>query len=256
MSKATAVKKTAARQIDITSEYDVFQRLPGNRDIDTLHVANLVKAMEEEYIFSPILVNQEFQVLDGQHRLEAHKRLGLPVPYFWDNVGDLSTVQRMNNSQKSWTNDDYAKSYIERGLKDYEIYKWFKESFGMPHTVCLILLEGVDGRGQSKRFRGGEFKVKNIELAKRKAAVLSNLSEFFTHWKDAAFLRALNTALNKKGFDIQQFIHKVALNSKMLVPCTSTDQYAQLIEEIYNFRSTKRIPIRFGEDDLKSPWRS
>lgn len=259
MSKTNGAKPSIssikARDVATTTEYDVFKRLPGNRSVDPLHVANLVKAMEEEYIFSPILVNQEFEVLDGQHRLEAHKRLGLPVPFFWGEVGDLSTVQRMNNSQKGWTNDDYANSYIEKGIQDYVTYKWFKDSFKMPHMICVILLNGGEQRGLSKLFKGGEFKVKNLELAKQKAAVLSTLSKYFTHWKDAGFLRALTTAMNKKGFDIQQFIHKVAMNSTMLVPCVSTDQYLQLIEEIYNFRSTKKIPVRHAMDDPDSKWR-
>lgn len=248
-------KTVGARQVEWTSEYDVFSRLPGNRDIDLLHVSTLVKAMEKEYIFSPILVNQDFQVLDGQHRLEAHRRLQKPIPFYWDEVGDLEAVQRLNSTQKGWTNADYAQSFVERGFKDYEIYTWFKKSYGLPYTVCLVLLSGSEYRGLSRSFKTGDFKVKNLEVAKKKAVILSQLAPYFTHWKDGGFLRAMNTALRKKGFDVQQFIHKVAVNSTMLVPCTSMDQYMQLIEEVYNFRSSKKVPIRFGEDDPKSPWR-
>lgn len=250
-----SAKTLGPRQVEFTTEYEVFSRLNGNRDVDKLHVANLVKAFEEEYIFSPILVNQNFEVLDGQHRLEAHKILGLPVPFYWDEVGDLESVQRLNNTQKAWSIDDYAQSYIERGFKDYEMYKWFKESYGMPHTVCLVLLGGQDNKGLHARFRQGQFKVKNLELAKQKASILTQLAQYFTHWKDGKFLRAMNTALNKKGFDVQTFMHRVAVNSTMLVPCTSTDQYLQLIEEVYNFRSTNKVPIRYGEEDPKSKWR-
>jgi hypothetical protein len=248
------MSKVEPRTVTSTSDYNLFTRLPGNRDIDPIHVNNLVKAMEKEYVFDPISVNESFQVLDGQHRLEAHKRLGIPVPYYWDTVGDLETVQKLNNSQKNWTNEDYTKSFIERGFKDYEIYKSFKEAYGLPHVICIILLSG-EHRGRNKMFKTGNFTVRNLKLAQQKATILTQLEPYFSHWKEASFLRAMNKALIKEGFDVQTFIHRAAANSTMFVPCTSVDQYLLLIENVYNFGAATKTGIRFAADDVNSPWK-
>lgn len=250
----TNPKDVPMRQVEYTSEYSVFSRLPGNREIDMGHVAGLVRSMQKKYRFAPIYVNQDFQVLDGQHRLEAHRILQIPVPYYWDEGGDVEDVQTLNSTQKRWENEDYVKSFIERGYTEYKVYEWFKNHYRLPHSVCCALLMG-EIRGLRKIFQNGQFKVKNLELAKKKTSILTQLSEYFTHWKDANFLRAMNFALTRKGFDVQTFIHKVALNPTMLAPCVSVNQYLALIEEVYNFRAVKKVPIRFGETDEKSKWK-
>lgn len=258
MTKAVEAKtiKGKARQVEFTSEYGVFERLPGNRKIDSAHVKALVMAMQENYIFSPILVNQDFQVLDGQHRLEAHRQLGIPVPYFWDTVeGGLRDVQNLNSTQKRWSNEDYVESYIEQGKQDYITYKWFKDTYGLTHSVSTLLLGG-GVKARRREFVAGLFKVKNLELAKKKAGVLKEVAPHFSHWRDDNFMRAMNIALTKKGFEVQTFLHKVATNPTMLQPCVSVDQYLSLIEEVYNFRSTKKVAVKYGQEDEQSKWKS
>ena len=67
------MKKT----IRVTKNYEQFGYKFGNRKVEMNpnHVKKLVKAMSENYIPIPIMVNSNFEVLDGQHRLEAIKQL-------------------------------------------------------------------------------------------------------------------------------------------------------------------------------------
>ena len=51
---------------------------------------------------------------------------------------------------------------------------------------------------------------------------------------------------NKKNqFNFDEFIHKVKLRPNMLVPCGTTDQYVEMIEDIYNFKRSKKVNLRF-----------
>jgi hypothetical protein len=236
------------RSIDVTSEYDIFQRLPGNRALSENHIKQLMEAMREQDLFVPILVNQEFQVIDGQHRLEARKRLGLPVPFYWTEGLGLSQVQGLNSTQKGWRNEDFVDAYIELGNNEYRTYKWFRSKYGIPHEATVWLLTGSDMRKVRDRFQHGDFTVTDLEGGKRKAEMLQQIKPFFKHWKHGSFIKAFLIVLNREGFDFKTFMHRVKMNPTMLVPCPSIDGYLRLIEEVYNYRSPKKIPLRFGHD--------
>lgn len=239
------------KQLEVTTEYEVFSRLPGNRQISEAHVKSLMNAMRQNDLFVPILVNDNFEVVDGQHRLEARKRLGLPVPYYWTSGLGLEEVQKLNSTQQGWKNEDYMKSYIELGIKDYEVYKWFRDKYGLPHRASFWLLTGGDSRQMKNIFQSGSMKVMDLEGAKKRADMLLAVGKYFTEWKDSSFIRALFIALNREGFDFKTFLHRVAGNTALLRRCASTDQYLQLIEEAFNYRAVKKVPIRFGEDIKK-----
>lgn len=255
--KPTVPKRPAInpRCIDVTSEYDVFKRLPGNRAVSETHVRNLMDAMREHDLFTPILVNQDFAVIDGQHRLEARKRLGFPVPYYWEEHLTLKDVQGLNSTQKSWKNQDFADAYIELGFESYKTYKWFRSKYGLPHKAACCLLEGGPSHGVSERFRNGTFTVRDLEGGKRKAEMLGEIREHFPkNWKHDAFIAAFLIVLGRDGFEFKTLMHRIKLNPMLMRPCRTQDQYLQMIEEVYNYRSPKKVPLRFGVD--KQPERS
>ena len=231
----------------MTTEYDIFKEMKGNRARSEKHVQNLMDAMRENDLFTPILVNQNFEVIDGQHRLEARRRLGIPVPYYWTEGLGLPEVQRLNSTQKGWTNDDYLQSYIDLGNENYKQYEWFRRRYGLPHIPTIWLLHG-EAANLSKVFREGGLKVRNLERAKEKAALLAELAPHFSHWKDAPFVKAFLFCLNRTGFDFKTFLHRVKQNPTMLKPCTTIDGYMLLIEEVYNYRALKKVPLRYGAE--------
>ena len=61
--------------------YTKFTLLDDNRDINDVHVEALAKSMKKSGQLMPIIVNENLEVLDGQHRLKACELLGLPVAY-------------------------------------------------------------------------------------------------------------------------------------------------------------------------------
>lgn len=87
-----------------TKEYDRFSFLTANRPVDYNHV-NKIKKSLQEYGFldsQPITVNNEMQIIDGQHRFVACKEMGLPIKFVQvqpkriDNIlVSLNTTQKM-----------------------------------------------------------------------------------------------------------------------------------------------------------------
>ena len=64
--------------IYITADYGKFKKLPGNRDVKgTQKIIDSIETVG--YVLSPILVNENMEVIDGQNRLDALRALKLPV---------------------------------------------------------------------------------------------------------------------------------------------------------------------------------
>lgn len=243
------------REIDVTDEYDVFERLPGNRTVDEGHVIRLMNSMKEKDLFVPIIINTNFQVIDGQHRLEARKRLKLPVPYVVSGNYGLEDVQSLNSKQKSWTITDFAKSFVELGKKDYEIYLWFRKQYDLPHGSAMALLTdtpvtiGGGGRHNFREiFENGALKVKNLAKAKAQAEDILKLQPHFDHWNSRNFINALMFCWRKKAFAFDKFMERVVANPTMLKACANTEMYVSMIEDLYNFRSKNKVSLRYGED--------
>ena len=65
-----------------TEDYSVFQKLNGNRDVLESRKNKIMESiLERGWIRNPIVVNQKFEVIDGQGRLEALQELKMPVEY-------------------------------------------------------------------------------------------------------------------------------------------------------------------------------
>lgn len=139
-----------AGNIYVTNDYDKFKRLEGNRDVKTAKkVLDSINAVG--YVLSPILVNEKFEIIDGQHRLEALKKLNLPVYYIMQPGIGEEECKYLNTGQTNWTTMDYIQSYSEKGIKDYlrlsslllEFGKSFKLEGVISFTTSIPLSGGT-----------------------------------------------------------------------------------------------------------------
>lgn len=232
-----------------TRDYKIFKIMKGNRPIDEAHVTKLMKSMRNRDLLIPITCNSKMEVLDGQHRLEARKRLAYAVPYYVTGDFGLEEVQSINASQKSWTNADFCKSFIQLGKKDYEIYQWFIQTYKLPHNESVRLLMAIEiEQGSVKNiFQAGDFRVKNLQGAKNVAEMLSELAPFFDHWTQRTFVSAVVRLLKKKAFDWKVFMKKVEMNPTLLQVCMTREQYLDLIEKIYNYKAQNKVSLKYGD---------
>lgn len=66
----------------MTDDLTKFKVLDGNRKIKESHRQELIASIDKHgFIMNPIIVNENFEVIDGQTRLAACKELGVPVYY-------------------------------------------------------------------------------------------------------------------------------------------------------------------------------
>lgn len=83
-----------------TYDYDKFHIMEkGNRDID--HDKKIALSMKEDFLFSPILVNEKMEIIDGQNRFFASKALGKPIYYIIKNGYGIREVRILNSNAKT-----------------------------------------------------------------------------------------------------------------------------------------------------------
>lgn len=107
-----------------TTDYSMFKFMGGNRNIDERHVKHIMSLIcEFGYVQEDIIVNEFMEICEGQHRFEALKRLGLPIPYKIVPGLRREHVILLNTSSKNWRTVDYIDSYASDNNPSYQRLK-------------------------------------------------------------------------------------------------------------------------------------
>jgi len=186
-------------QLRITDEYDKFSFVRGNRDINPVHLERLRKSMEREYLVSIILVNEHREIIDGQHRFMICKENGWPFHYIILQDYGLKEVHIYNQHSSDWTMTQFMESYAKMELKEYKIYKFFKEKYNFPHDSTLPILLGIYGNPGSfnrEKFKDGLFKVKDFTRATKIADMIYSFSKYYEGFRRHTFIMAFLYILN------------------------------------------------------------
>jgi hypothetical protein len=64
-----------------TIDYDKFKFIKSNQKINRNHVEILKEIMKNKVLPMPIIVNQELEIINGKHRFQALKELGLSIKF-------------------------------------------------------------------------------------------------------------------------------------------------------------------------------
>ena len=89
--------------IHCTHDLSVFKIIDGNRNINLGHVDRLVKSIKDNgFLKTPIIVNKFYEVVDGQHRLEAAKKINSQIYYIKVDDYDLNTAITLNANSSNF----------------------------------------------------------------------------------------------------------------------------------------------------------
>jgi len=234
-------------QVYTTKDYFMFKPVNGNRNLNELHIRRLKESMKSNYLFTVIIVNENYRIIDGQHRFEVIKDLQLPLNYIICKGYGLAEVQILNQNSKNWTADDFMEGYCDLGKNDYIIYREFKQKYGFGYYECMGMLIGSASSGSAYRkiFDNGTFKVTNYENACKNADLICMIEPYYSGYKRRAFVYAMLQMFKNQNFEFTEFIQKLKTQPTALVDCVDTKQYVSLIEEIYNYRRREKVNLRY-----------
>lgn len=247
-----------------TMDYSLFKPMNGNRNVNKVHVNRLIKSFRKSYLISPIIVNKYYQIIDGQHRFEAAKTIGLPLYYFIVPEYGLQEVQTLNENMKNWNKSDYLNAYCDLGNPEYLQFRNFTRRFPeFSVSSCEVLLTekltnneassskmfitdtNKDGSYALRCFQEGDLKIQDYNRAVKNAEKIMQIKQYYDGFNRTVFVRAMLGLLKLDYYDHSKMIEKLKANPGRLQHCSNVTQYKLLLEDIYNFRSKEKVSLRF-----------
>lgn len=253
-------------QVFETSDYFQFKLLQGNRITNKANLKRLKSSMSEEYLMSPIIVNENYEIIDGQHRYKAALELKKPIRYIRQPGYGLSQVQRLNTNMSNWRSMDYLNAYCELGYPEYLRFKEFMETYPkLNFAACKMLLSSVastsGGRSTKskdlisatnkqgayiiKYFEEGDFYAPNYDLSCKWADYLMDISNYYEGFTRSTFVSCMIGLFKSKKFDIDLFLYKLSFAPIKLDHRSNVTQYRELIEDIYNYRNRDKVSFKY-----------
>lgn len=240
-------------KVYFTTNYSIFKALKGNRLLNEAKIKNIISDIKnglDMLKYYPIVVDEQMNVIDGQHRLYIAKKLKTNVYYIISRRVSLNEIAKVNSNTEKWKADDFINCYIQNGSKDYEILLKFKDEFNFPLSVCLMLLstgsaltDGGGGRYTKEDFQQGKFKVNHKEKAYDIAHTVLKFSAFPNH-KSRAFIVAVCKILESKRANIEDIVAKYKEQDPSVLKAQGNFKgYLTNLEEIYNYKCSKRKVI-------------
>lgn len=251
-------------QVMETTDYSIFKPTVGNRNVNKLHVKRLKDSFKDTYLMAPAIVNQNFEMIDGNHRKEAAQSMGLPFRFIICNDYGLREIQILNENMKNWSKMDYLNAYCELKHPEYLRFRNFMhrfDDFGIAacETILtdkatssknktLIEMRGVineTGSFTVRYFQEGDLIIPDYEKSIENAEKLMMIKPYYDGYNRPVFIRAMIGIFKVKDYNHARFLDRIKANPSMLQHCSNVSQYKLLIEDIYNFRSRDKVTLRF-----------
>lgn len=239
-------------KIETTFDYSRFKRLEGNRPVSPKRVKKIIDSINNVgYIANPIIVNDSFEVIDGQGRLEALKQLGLPVQYIISPDASIEECRSMNINQTNWSDRDYIRSFAESGNIRYKQLEHLLGEFktDVSITLCALLDTLVfTGGGTTRAVRSGElnFTDDDYKRAKFELGYLKNLHNVITtiggrkEYPQRALLYAYRNLTVLQRQELEKILQK---NAYMLPAFTKIGDWLKCFDNYYNKGKQKKSRI-------------
>ena len=96
-------------------------KIVSNRPLNGHHVKSLAKSISEQGLMITVVINNDYEVLDGQHRVEAVKTLGWKEIYCVKVNKGSYVIAACNSSAKRWSALDYIKLHQEKKEGNYPL---------------------------------------------------------------------------------------------------------------------------------------
>ena len=257
-----------------TTNYEQFKFLQANRILDESKIKKLQREISLHGLKVPIMVNEKHQIIDGQHRLMACKKLQTPIKYF---VAPGTTVQDAayaNQAGSNWKQIDWIHYYAAHGYKDYEdLESWIElcRERGVNQQNAILLAQNtatkmslwqsedgtITNHKTSKnavivgnRIDQGYWKFGNLDLAQ---ILLDQHVELLSTAKwcsKTSFVSCMIRIQRIKDFDFAWLMHQIKKHPSKWHNCASSDDFLIMIEDIYNYnkRANYRLPIRYNPE--------
>ena len=218
-----------------TKNYEMFQLSKFNRNI--ILRKELIEQAEEG-IISPIIVNENLMVIDGQHRLKASEKVGATVEYIIKEGLNEHDIVRMNTVQKPWSLANHIEAWANQGNEEYvKLLNVLNNYYGNTTVVTQVALDVNTMNKARPIIESGEFKFVNYEKTVEFLSYLRRFREETNVPYKSKLSQAIYELFKISKFDRERLIHKVIgtdLNEELKVKTLNKSDALQRLLDAYN----------------------
>lgn len=235
-----------------TTNYALFQSNPLQRTFRPAKVDALIEKMKKNDFPDSMCISVykgktgKLVLNTGHHRLAAAEALGIAVKYV---IEAPWTVQQMideGTTGVTWNSAAVVQNYAKSGNKQYEELLRYS-NYGIPLNMAASLLIGecaASGNARTK-LNTGLFKIKTRDHADTIVALIQKFKARIPAITHRPFLSAISKCLFSPEFDEGVFERRLHTNPAMFEKTSNEEQSLKMIEEIYNYKAGKKIPLAF-----------
>jgi len=248
--------KSYKATIYVTDNYSKFKSMLGNRNVAEKRVKYIMTSIDAVgYVSNPIIVNEKMEVVDGQGRLEALKRLGKPVEYRVIPGVTVNECRMLNMENTSWDVSDHIKSHADLGEHEYQNLYRLKKAYGFSYSVMMSILYGKQhSREQTKKLRYNGLQLSGDEIVK-----LDEILKYLSRYKEiqkniggngAIFYICMAFIYRQPDVDLKHLWANINERYRDIDPPTKEKHFLEDISKIYNLGLPKKKKRLFESEWL------
>lgn len=236
-----------------TTDYARFRMINGNRQLNENKINKIIREIgsgNDMLRYYPLQVRENadrLDILDGQHRFYISKHLKRPVHYILVKENkSMPEIAKVNSNVEKWKPEDFVNCYIQHGNNNYQVLRDFIDKYGFSLSVTLRLLKtGAPGNEMAhpevgEEFRAGTFTVEHLSAAEE-LGDLVHLFKDFGNYRSRPFVIAIYRIKKAGLVTIPDLFAAYKEKPEMLTQQANYKAYINTLEQIYNYRKSKRI---------------
>lgn len=224
-------------EIKTSTKYDDFKIRRTNRAVPEVRILAMVESIKKIDLtpHHPIVVNEKFEIIDGQTRYFACRRLKKPIYFTMADLGNKSdpAIIELNSHMNAWNLKDYVEFYAKKGNPEYQKVLDCMDEY--KHGVSNALAIVANGKPDSVAIRAGKYKAGKRPYP----AICNDLKQFKTICNFSnhnRFVLAFVSLCRAGKYSHQSDFQKFQTNRKDMMKCASTQQYLMMFQDIMNWR--------------------
>lgn len=241
--------------IQIEHDLEKFSFIKGNRPIDEAHVRTIERSIARKNMLhlSPILVTQEFEVIDGQHRLQACKNMEIPIYYIVGGTADIEDLSILNSGQKNWAFEDHINLRASKGTPGYQRLLDMAKGADLKASSIVPLLWHRYGFTTSKRLKAGLISLESEDLDQVQAFITQYKAGMewlyregicgVSCYKKRVWILAFYWIYRTPFLDIDTIIKKLILIGRPLPMVANVADAVEVLVAAYNQKRTRNRAI-------------
>ena len=235
-----------------TKNYKMFISPVHQRDKNNNGVKDIMKSIKEFGFICAISVRQSIEFpgklesYDGQHTVDACKRLGVAVVYNeFKDVPNKAMIS-LNSKSRQWKLPDYLKFGVTDGIEDYLFLNRVYTYERIPLTA-LIMMYG--GSYANKSFKDLNWRALTVERGDMMLDYIKDFEKTYNieHSRYARFIWGFGKVVDSGLYNHKRMMRQLSKCSQLLTKQANPQGYTDNIEMVYNYGLSDKNKVQFTQ---------